>query len=152
MDRLSDTQVAVAVKLRWRSPLRLLRPVLVPRQSSRVSLSGASLSRVGTRGESEQYRSYALVEHGHLAVRSRLVKISSHAASRSIGLPHIKIDLDPPVGVAEAGGEAITLMGSISRDASLESSAPVAGARSVAAVMSCNRGRGRRASALTGLI
>jgi hypothetical protein len=90
----------------------------------------------------------------HLVMRSRLVKSSSHAASRSIGLPHIKIDLAPPVesGFADAGGEAITLMGSISREASLESSATITGARSVAALVFCGRGRGRGASALTDLI
>jgi hypothetical protein len=106
----------------------------------------------------------------HSVARSRLVKISSHVASRPIGLPHIKIDLAPPVvesGVAEPGGGAcsvvlrvsweggsgggtVTLIGVISREASLESSAPV---RSVGVVVSCNLGRGRGAScALTGLI
>jgi hypothetical protein len=114
-----------------------------------------------------------LSDMGHLAARSRLVKISSHSASRSIRLPHIKIDFAPPVvesGFAEAsggacsvalgvaweggsGGGTITLMGSMSRESSLESSAPVTGARSVAVAVSCDRGRGRGvSSALAGLI
>jgi hypothetical protein len=110
----------------------------------------------------------------HSAARSRLVKISSHVASRPIGLPHVKIDFAPPVlesGFAEAGGGACSAVlgvsweggsgggtatltgGAISREASLESSAPVTDVRSVAVVVSCNLGRGRGASSgLTGLI
>jgi hypothetical protein len=113
-----------------------------------------------------------LSDVSHSAACSRLVKISSHDASRPIGLPHNKSDFVPPVvesGFAEAGGgacsaalrvsweggsggEVITLLGSISREASFELSAPVTGACLVAvvAVVSCDRGRGRGASVLTG--
>jgi hypothetical protein len=111
-----------------------------------------------------------LSDVSHSAARSRLVKISSHDASRPIGLPHSKSDFVPPVvesGFAEAGGaacsaalrvsweggsggEVITLLGSISREASFELSAPVTGAVLVAVVVSCDRGRGRGASVLTG--